>query len=184
MAFFFIGVASVWAFIELMGEAAGLSVAQVATALSVSTFIGLSGPIAGLIFGDRFGRFLPLAIGFVCQIVVLVFLGIGGYAMVAFLVYLAIFQTFWNMAIGYQIGAMVQADTTKRLIVLIPTFQAAGIALGPAIAGMGIDAMGFVAVPVISGIALVLYAVLILPLARRSTGAEDAGGSAPPRRIR
>jgi len=163
MTLFFIGQASVWAFIGLIGEGAGLSSGRVAAALSISTLISLSGPVSAMVMGDRFGRRRPLAVAVSLQLAALVLLSVSEFGFSMFLVLIATFQSSWNVAVGYQFGVLVQADATSRLMVLIPTFQAGGIALGPALAGMVVGAFGFGAVPVVSGVALVLYAATILP---------------------
>ncbi len=169
MTLFFIGQASIWAFIGLIGEGTGLSSGRVAAALSISTLISLSGPVSAMVMGDRFGRRRPLAIAVSLQLVALVLLSFNEYGFAVFLTLIAIFQSSWNVAVGYQFGVLVQSDSTNRLMVLIPTFQAGGIACGPALAGMTVGAFGFGAVPILSGIALVLYAAAILPRAGRGS---------------
>jgi cyanate permease len=41
----------------------------------------------------------------------------------------------WNVALPYQIAAIARVDSTGRLLVLLPAFQAAGATAGPALAG-------------------------------------------------
>ncbi len=166
LGLFQLAQAGVWAFVKLMGEAGGLSGARVAAALSVTALISLSGPLAAGIVGDRFGRFLPLALSVAMQAAVLTAFGLGGLGFPAFVACIAVFQVFWGLSVPYQYGVMVQVDDTKRLMVLAPTFQATGVALGPALVGFGIHAVGYVAVSLIAGVALLLHAALILPGAR------------------
>ncbi len=167
--------AGVWAFAELLGKAEDISAARVATVLSLTALISLIGPLVVAIIGDRYGRFLPIAAAVVLQLGIIIPLGLGGYGFVAFFIYMAIFQLCWVTSVSYQYGVLAQVDVTKQLMVLSPTFQAVGVALGPALVGLGIGAMGYLAVAVIPGLVIVLFAALILPFAGRPANAEPVG---------
>ena len=162
MAAFFVGQASLWAFIELIGNNSGLDNTEVGYALAVSTFIALVGPIWGAWAGDRFGRLKPVLLGGIAQIVVLFFMD-AATSVWAYAAALSVFQLFWNLGIGYQYGALVDADHSNRFVVIVPAAQCAGIAAGPIIAGVALQGMGNTGVYLVSGAALVLYLVLIVP---------------------
>lgn len=90
----------------------------------------------------------------------------NGMGAVAFLVALAVFQFFWNFALPYHMGVIIHRDPSASYIVLVPTFQAMGIALGPALAGLAADGGSYTGVNLISMVALGIYLVMILPLSR------------------
>jgi len=77
---------------------------------------------------------------------------------------------FCNLTLPYQFGTMVGADPSHRLIVLVPTFQAMGVAVGPVFAGVVIERFGFGMLWVAAAVPLVLYAVCILPFTRARRG--------------
>jgi predicted MFS family arabinose efflux permease len=66
------------------------------------------------------------------------------------------------------------AKRTPELASCRPGTHFTGIALGPALAGLGIEHYGFAALPVVSGLALLLYAACILPFARQASVAKGA----------
>lgn len=162
MAAFFVGQSSLWAFIELIGNDFGLDDVAVGYALAVSTFIGLAGPIFGAIAGDRYGRLRPVLIAGVTQIVVLFFMD-AATSVWLYAAMLSVFQIFWNLGIGYQFGALVQADHTNRFVVIVSAAQCAGIAAGPILGGMAMESFGGVGVYMVSGMALIVYLLLIVP---------------------
>jgi predicted MFS family arabinose efflux permease len=162
MAAFFAGQASLWAFIELIGNGFGLSDTEVGYALAASTFIALSGPIWGAWAGDRFGRFRPILIAGIMQITVLALMEAATTVwLYAFM--LSIFQMFWTLAIGYQYGALVEADHSNRFVAIVPAAQCVGIALGPILGGMALENMGNAGVYLVSACSLLLYLLLIVP---------------------
>ncbi len=172
MALFFVGQVALWAFIERLGDAAGLTATRVAGALSISAMAGLAGPAGAAWLGDRWGRALPLAVACAMQLAALVLIGTSELSFAVFLAALAIFSIFWNFALPYQFGAMVGVDPLHRLIVLVPTFQAAGIAVGPILAGATIARFGLGSLWVSAAIPLVLYAACIIPFTHSESESE------------
>jgi len=165
MSLFFIAQSGVWAFIEIIGREAQLTNLEVASALSLSTLFGLAGPLGAFFFGERFGLRMPIAISFFMQAIVLLYMALASYGYVAFLVCLSLFQVFWNLPLSYQFSTMVKNDLSGRLVVMVPTCQALGIALGPILFGLGMYATSAAIVPMIAVGVLVLYAACIIPVA-------------------
>lgn len=173
MALFFIGQSSIWAFLERIGDDAGFSATFVASALAITTLLGITGAVFSAIYDLRFGRFKPLLIAGIAQIICLGLLVVELNGTM-FMVVLAIFQLFWNMAFAYQMGLAVERDTTGSYVVLIPTFQAIGLALGPALGGIAASKLGYDGVKLVSAFALALYLVIILPVAISKRKADEA----------
>jgi DHA1 family inner membrane transport protein len=163
--FFFIGHAAIWAFVERIGDSAGLNTEYIASALALSTFISILGAVTAAILDVRIGRFAPLLVAGIAQIICF-YVMMNGMGAVAFLVALAVFQFFWNFALPYHMGVIIHRDPSASYIVLVPTFQAMGIALGPALAGLAADGGSYTGVNLISMVALGIYLVMILPLSR------------------
>jgi predicted MFS family arabinose efflux permease len=165
MVLFFVAQAAVWAFVERIGASIGLDSEFIATALAVSSLIGISGAIAAAVLEVRIGRFIPLLVAGCIEIICLAIFAASPNAIV-FLVSLSVFQTFWNFAIPYQIGVIVRRDSSASFVVLVPTFQAIGIAIGPALAGLAVSDGSYVGVSILGIVALMGYLVAILPQAR------------------
>ena len=164
---FFITQTSLWGFLELMGQDGGLNPEQSNLAIVLSTAIGVLGPLVAVFLGDSCGRFIPLFIGAIMQIAALILLSlVDGLSVISYLLYLGIFQFGWNLALPYQMGVMVQIDPSRRLIVFVSTAQAIGIALGPLIGGLSIEAFGYGALLIVAGVFFLAYCALILPRAR------------------
>jgi DHA1 family inner membrane transport protein len=170
--FFFIGHAAIWAFVERIGDSAGFDTEYIASALALSTLISILGAVAAAILDVRIGRFVPLVVAGVAQIVCF-FVMMNGMGAVAFLVALAVFQFFWNFALPYHMGVIIHRDPSASFVVLVPTFQAIGIALGPALAGLAIDGTSYIGVNLLSIIALTIYMMMILPLSRVSSVSKE-----------
>ena len=168
LMFFFIGQASIWAFIERMGNAGGLEAEFVAEALALSTLLGIAGAVAAAILDTRLGRFIPLLVAGTIQVMCLLVL-LNGMDALVFLAALSLFQFGWNFALPYHIGVIVHRDPSASYVVLIPTFQAIGIALGPAIAGLAVSGASYSGVNLISIIAIGIYLLMILPYSRMTT---------------
>jgi predicted MFS family arabinose efflux permease len=165
MLFFWVAQAGVFSFVDMIGNDNGLDDQSVGLALSISTFIGLGGPLCAAICGDRFGRFWPVAIAGCVQIMVLALFesmtGLTGYT-----VLLALFQFFWTLVIGYQFGALVSADSSHRFVAVVPAASSAGIALGPLLGGYALEQGGHTLLYIVCGAALFIYMALLLPNAR------------------
>ena len=86
---------------------------------------------------------------------------------ITFAAIVILYQLFWNLWIPYQMSVVAAVDTTGRFSVLIPLFQAAGIALGPALAAIYLETAGYVAVNVIGVGFAVLALLLFVPVTLR-----------------
>lgn len=165
-AFFFIGHAAIWAFVERIGDSAGLEAEYIASALALSTLISILGAVTAAILDVKIGRFIPLLVAGIAQIICF-YVMMNGMGAVAFLIALAVFQFFWNFALPYHMGVIIHRDPSASFIVLVPTFQAIGIALGPALAGLAVDGGSYTGVILVSMVTLGIYLVMILPLSGR-----------------
>ena len=162
MAAFFTAQASLWAFIQLIGNNLGLDDTAVGYALAISTFIALAGPAWCAWAGDQFGRARPILVAGVAQIIALACLNTASEVWF-FTAVLTVFQVFWTLALGYQYGALVKADHSNRFVAVVPGSQCIGIALGPALGGIVLEAHGNTGLYLVCGSALLIYLLLILP---------------------
>ncbi len=166
MMLFFLAQSGIWAFGELIGAAGGLDDQTIGNLLAGTTLVSLFGGAVSAWLDVRFGRVLPILVAVLVQVAMLVFF-FGNMSATFFFVVFGVFSFCWNFGIAYQVGTLVSVDSDGRYTALIPAFQGAGLALGPAVAGLFLTGEGYYSVNVISGIALLTYLALILPFARR-----------------
>ena len=159
----FIGQSAVWAFIERMGSAAGLSPRTIGIALGASVFAGIGGAFSAFWLANRKGRLMPMVVAMIGEVICLLFL-LGGFTTAIFFAVVIMYSVFWNLWVPYQMSVVAVTDVSGRFIALITFFQAAGIAVGPALVGPLLDQNNFDPVVWI-GIGFALLAmVLFLPV--------------------
>jgi len=170
----YLGVGTVWVFLERLGSDAGLARTEIGNALAIGMAIGLAGAFAAIWIGDRFGRIAPFAVAIIGQVIVLWLLS----DIANWVVYVAAvsgYNTTWNLASPYLLGVITNSDTSGRLAVLILTAQTIGTTAGAILAGFLISNFGLVAVlylgAVSAVIALGVFAILVkkIPSAGSST---------------
>lgn len=167
-AVYHVGLGAVWAFIERMGVAAGLASETIGASLGVAVVFGLAGSMIATAVGARFGRSWPLVLAISGQCAALLLLH-GSMSATQFTLAACAFQLLWLLSVPYQLAVIASFDTSGRYFVLALAFQAAGVTLGPVVAGLLIDGQDFAAVRELAAVCLAASLALILPLARRSS---------------
>jgi MFS family permease len=130
---YFVAQGVAWAYLFLIGTAGGLSEQQVATALTLSQIAGVAGALLPAMVGSRFGRWRPLTVGIVGGAVALTFL-IGHFEYLPFILWVCVYNFFWNMTHPYLLGSMASFDRRGRVVVFAVAMQMLGLAIGPALA--------------------------------------------------
>ncbi|QCY09458.1 MFS transporter [Pseudomonas sp. MPC6] len=166
MALFFIGQGAIWAYGERIAATGGLDAQTIGNLLALTSLASLLGAVLSVWMDVRFGRFWPILIAIAVQLVALGLFH-GEMSAIVFAVIFSIFAFSWNFGIAYQVGALISCDTEGRYTALIPAFQGAGLALGPALAGAFITGGSYFSVNLISAAALGGYLLFILPFSRR-----------------
>lgn len=142
---YFIGMASLWPFLERIGVGKGLSPGAIAFALSASAFGGLAGSLVASAVADR----LPRAIGLVAGLPILV-AGVAGLALAPdasiFTLSICLFAFVWPFQYAFQFGLLASIDRHGRFIALTPAMTGGGLALGPAIGGFLLESLSLVVV--------------------------------------
>ena len=162
-AFFFAALTGVYAFFGEFGQnIARLSDEQTVHAIALAAALALLGPAASYVISRRFGFVWPIFGSAVGLTSVLALLAHGGYGYFDFLVLISLLLILWNFAQPYSWAIMVAVD--ERLTVAVPGAQFAGIAIGPAIIGYGIQSTGIAGGAWIALSMMVIFLVLIMPL--------------------
>jgi len=158
---FWIGMSGIWAFLERIGNAGGLSPQAIGTILSIGYAAVIIAAFLAAWLGDRIGSAIPIIIG-----VAVMLLGIFYLRMTltfnSFLVFSILFQAGWALLYPYTMAVINAADTSGRFVSLIATAQGLGASIGSGLAGIivthygydGIYLMGFVCL----GVFLLIYA--------------------------
>lgn len=133
MAAYFLAQGGVWAYLGLMGEAAGLGGQDIANALTAAQFTGILGALVAAIAGARTGLLPPLTLAVLCGVVPLIWLGVTEGSVVYWACVL-VYNFGFNLAHPFLLSTMAAADRAGKLVVHAVACQTVGQALGPAIA--------------------------------------------------
>lgn len=162
----FIAQAAVWAFIERMGADAGLQPDFIGMALGVSVIAGLGGALLAGRTGSRKGFLVPMAIAMAGEVFCLLLL-FGDLTAAHYVVVVVGYSIFWNYWLPLQMAVIAATDVSGRFIALITFSQAAGIAIGPALAGAFLTADNYAPVVWTGIVFAVLAMALFWPVARK-----------------
>lgn len=160
------GLGSIWAFVKLIGTAAGIDPAQVGVALGISTGVATIGALMASWLADRVGRIIPVTVGLLVQVAMIALLQ-GQMTFLQFALSAALFQTFWNLTGPYLMGTIALSDTTGKVSLLIPTAQIGGFFLGPVIASLFLTGDGFGPANAVAITCCLLALALFIPTAMR-----------------
>lgn len=130
---FFVNVFGFWGFVERIGQAGGLSAEAIGAALGVAQLAAIGGALVAAAASNRYGRYWPLLIVFVGQLLALYAVA-GSFGAPAFFVSTALYQALFVAGVSYQMGAVAELDTRGRFLVMMTAAQGLGAAIGPAAA--------------------------------------------------
>jgi predicted MFS family arabinose efflux permease len=152
----------VYAYIERIGNAAGIKPEFIGFSLGVANLMGFVGASLVAWLGTRMGRLVPLVVATLLQLACLVVL-MGNLSPMTYLVGLGVLALAWNIANPFQLGVLAGIDPSGRALALATTVTGAGLALGPAMAAVAIGVGGYSAVLWSGGALAVLSLALVLP---------------------
>jgi MFS transporter, DHA1 family, inner membrane transport protein len=153
---------AVYAYVERIGNAAGLEPQFIGFALGLANLTGFAGAALVAWLGSRAGRLLPLAVVTVLQLVCLATLS-GQVTSVAYLLGLGLLSMAWNVVNPFQLGVLAGVDSTGKSLALAATVTGVGLAAGPAAGAAAIAYGGYGAILSMAGALAVLSLVLLLP---------------------
>lgn len=147
---FLTGIMSVWAFLELMGKKTGLASDTIGMVLALGFLINAGGGFIASAIGLKMGRFMPMAVIILAELLGLVALAQFS-SLTAYVVGVICFLFSIGFVLAYTFGVMAEFDLSGKLIALGALCLSLGAAFGPAIGGFLIEAFGYSAVLVFSG---------------------------------
>jgi len=131
---FWIGMCGVWAFLERIGNASGLSPQAIGTVLAVSYVAVILGALVAAWLGDRIGRAIPIFVGMALMLAGIVVMD----RMLSFGIYMCaslLFQTGWIFCYPYMMAVINKSDTSGRFVPLIAAAQGLGASVGSGLGG-------------------------------------------------
>ena len=166
MVIFCCGIGGVWTFMERIGNALSISMAEVGGALAAGGLLGGSGAVLAAVIGLRFGRILPLLCGLALAVVAAIGLA-EAQSYWQFFFFQALFNFCWNLNLPYIMGAIARTDRSGRCMTLVPAAQAGGYAMGATLSGFVITDGAVSQAGYWAAALFVACALILLPLLRR-----------------
>jgi predicted MFS family arabinose efflux permease len=160
---------ALYAYMERIGNASGLSLQFIGFTLGLANLTGFVGASLVAWLGTRFGRLLPLVLSTGIQLACLwVLSGVVGSS--GYLISIAMVSLAWNIINPIQIGILAGVDTSGRALALASTVIGVGLAAGPALGAAVLHGTDYSGVLMLVAFLAVLSIVLVLPAMRASIG--------------
>ncbi|MFN3357772.1 MAG: MFS transporter [Pseudomonas sp.] len=147
---FLTGIMSVWAFLELIGKKTGLASDTIGMVLALGFLINAGGGFIASAIGLKVGRFMPVAVIILAELLGLVLLAQFS-SLATYVVGAICFLFSIGFVLAYTFGVMAEFDLSGKLVALGALCLSLGAGFGPAIGGFLIEAFGYSAVLVFSG---------------------------------
>ncbi len=127
-------VGALWAFIERIGASAGFAQTDIGLTLALGTGLSVIGSVVATVLGDRFGKLWPFLLTMAVQILGVLWL-VDVSSLAVYMTTWLVINGVWNYGLPYLYAAVADADYSGRFVVMVPTGQTLGAAVGAAMAG-------------------------------------------------
>ncbi|AIO25874.1 MFS transporter [Burkholderia cepacia] len=138
---FYLAIGSVWTFASRAAAEAGLDPQSTGNVLAIASVMGIAGAALASCAGGRLARRAMLTAGYALLAASLVALAVmrqaGGYSAAIFA-----FKFAWTFVLPFTLATVAQIDTSGRLVATLNFVIGAGLAAGPLLAGLMLDAGG------------------------------------------
>ncbi|WP_371141738.1 MFS transporter [Burkholderia cepacia] len=138
---FYLAIGSVWTFASRAAAEAGLDPQSTGNVLAIASVMGIAGAALASCAGGRLARGAMLTAGYALLAASLVALAVmrqaGGYSAAIFA-----FKFAWTFVLPFILATVAQIDTSGRLVATLNFVIGAGLAAGPLLAGLMLDAGG------------------------------------------
>jgi predicted MFS family arabinose efflux permease len=131
----FIGMSSIWAFLERLGHAKGLDPLHLSLALSASAIASMVGSLLVGVLAHRVRGLYGIAAAFTLLAASLA----GAFLWDAWQVYLVagvLFMLSWAVYFPFQFGLLANFDRSGALAAIMPAVTGLGFTVGPAVGGV------------------------------------------------
>ncbi|OED14642.1 MFS transporter [Burkholderia sp. A2] len=138
---FYLAIGSVWTFASRAAAEAGLDPQSTGNVLAIASVMGIAGAALASCAGGRLARRAMLAAGYALLAASLVALAAmrdtAGYSAAIFT-----FKFAWTFVLPFILATVAQIDASGRLVATLNFVIGAGLAAGPLLAGLMLDAGG------------------------------------------
>ncbi|MCA7938609.1 MFS transporter [Burkholderia cepacia] len=138
---FYLAIGSVWTFASRAAAEAGLDPQSTGNVLAIASVMGIAGAALASCAGGRLARRAMLTAGYALLAASLVALAVmrqaGGYSAAIFA-----FKFAWTFVLPFILATVAQIDSSGRLVATLNFVIGAGLAAGPLLAGLMLDAGG------------------------------------------
>ncbi|WP_175684517.1 MFS transporter [Burkholderia anthina] len=138
---FYLAIGSVWTFASRAAAQAGLDPQSTGNVLAIASVMGIAGAALASCAGGRIARRAMLAAGYALLAASLVALAAlphaSGYSAAIFA-----FKFAWTFVLPFMLATVAQIDRSGRLVATLNFVIGAGLAAGPLLAGLLLDAGG------------------------------------------
>jgi DHA1 family inner membrane transport protein len=138
---FYGGQSAVWAFVERIGTASGLSNQAIGNAIFLALLAGTGGGLLAAVIGKAFGRVLPLFGSMVLSATAIIVLA-GEPALIPYTLAVVVLYTIWVYSSPVLNGVIANLDKGGRLLAATSMTFCASISAGPALASALLDNSG------------------------------------------
>jgi predicted MFS family arabinose efflux permease len=130
---FFVNAGAFWTYVELIGQARGMTPRVVANSVAASVSAGVLGGLLAWALGNRLGRLWPLMIATTLTVAAALLL-IASSTTAAFVVSGMLYFFAWNYSYAYQLDVVNAVDVTGRGVAVTQVFGFLGVAAGAGVA--------------------------------------------------
>jgi len=154
---------AVYAYLERIGNAAGLSSRYIGFGLGLANLTGFAGASLVAWLGTRYGRTMPLLVGTALQLGCFG-LRAGRLSAATYIGGIGLLALAWNAMNPYLLGALAKVDASGKALAAAATAMGVGLAIGPAAVALVVGGAGggYAAIMWLSGALAVLSTALML----------------------
>ena len=160
---FFVGAGAYWTYIELMGQAWGMSAHRIAECIAVSVAAGIPGGLLASAQGNRFGSLMPLAFATALVLAAAQLLSGAHGGALDFGAAGFLYSFAWCYALAYQFTFVNAVDASGRAVAVTGACGSFGTAAGAALAAPLVNPHDFQAViwivVIASCVSLAMYGI-------------------------
>ncbi|WP_175703740.1 MFS transporter [Burkholderia ambifaria] len=138
---FYLAIGSVWTFASRAAAEAGLDPQSTGNVLAIASVMGIAGAALASCAGGRLARHAMLAAGYALLAASLVALAALPHA-IGYSAAIFAFKFAWTFVLPFMLATVAQIDTSGRLVATLNFVIGAGLAAGPLLAGLLLDAGG------------------------------------------
>ena len=142
---FFMSQGGLWAFIERIGVASGISTYEIGRALAVSSMFGIAGALGATWLAKRYGPSTAFAGVLVGEMICIAML-YGDIHVWRYFAAVCLFIFFWSLGLPLMLTQFNGLDGAGRLVILLYAMGKLGYTLGPAVMGLLTDGTNFTTV--------------------------------------